>query len=51
VGLCTDGFEVLIEGLNHKSVYFTALLVVEKKGLRKTVEINVEWNRQQISSW
>jgi len=46
VGLCTDGFEVLIEGLNHKSVYFTALLVVEnKEGLRDTVQINVERNR------
>lgn len=46
MSLCTDGFEALIEGLNHKSVYFTALLGVEKKeGLRKTVEINVEWNR------
>jgi len=46
VGLCTDGFEVLIEGLNHKSVYFTAMVGVEDKdGLRDTVEINVEWNR------
>ena len=46
MGLCTDGFEVLIEGLNHKSVYFTAMVGVEDKdGLRDTVEINVEWNR------
>ena len=46
MGLCTDGFVFLIEGLNHKSVYFTALLGVEnKEGLRDTVEINVKWNR------
>jgi len=46
VGLGSDGFEFLIEDLNHKSVYFTALLGFENKdGLRETVELNVELSR------
>jgi len=46
VGLCTDGFEVLIQVLICKSVYRAALLGVEnKEGLRDYVEINVEKSR------
>jgi hypothetical protein len=46
VGSCTDGFEVLTEIMNRKSVYRTALLGVENAGRPKhTVELNVEWSR------
>jgi hypothetical protein len=46
VGLYTAEFEVLTEVLNRKSVYSTALVVVEKpEGRNIKVELNVECSR------
>jgi hypothetical protein len=40
------------EFLSRKSVYRTALLGDENaKGPKDTVELNVEWSRQQTSTW
>ena len=48
MGSCTDGCEVLTEIMNHKSAYRTALLGVENaQGPKDTVELSVEWGRQQ----
>jgi len=42
------GFELLIEVLNRKSVYRTALLGVgNAEGPKDTVELNVGWSRWQ----
>ena len=39
MGVCTVGFEVLTQIMNYKSVYRTALLVVENaEGPKHTVE-------------
>ena len=46
--LCTVGFEVLTEIVNSKFVYPTALLGAENaEGPKDTVELYVEWGRQQ----
>jgi hypothetical protein len=46
VGSCTDGFEVLTQIMNHKSVYCRALSGVQNaEGPKDTVELNVEWSR------
>ena len=43
MGLCTDGFAVLTDIFNRKSVYRTALLGVgNAEGPKDTVEVNVE---------
>ena len=43
MGLCTDGFDVLTDIFNRKSVYYWALLFVENaEGPKGTVEVNAE---------
>jgi hypothetical protein len=46
VGLYSAGFEIMTEVLNHKIVQRTAMLGVDKKGQKNTVELNVEFSRK-----